>query len=237
MKKNSLSTHFQEITQFERKLYNDGVRYIAGIDEVGRGPLAGPFVVSAVILDLEKVFNNELWDFIREEDAHEINDIKLYAQINDSKKILPKKRNKLSSFIKKEAISYSIELFSPEQVDELGISEITQLAFYGAMKKLKIKPEFIFTDTFEIKKLTKEHQTNIIRGDSKSISIAAASIVAKVFRDNIMVEMHKKYPVYGFDRHKGYGTEYHIRALYEYGPCEIHRKSFHPVKNLIEKLL
>ena len=226
--------HFQEITQFERNLYNNGIKYIAGIDEVGRGPLAGPFVVSAVILDLDKIFSEELEQLINDvQSAEKQEEILLYTKINDSKLLSPKKRDVLAEFIKKEALSYSIELFSPEKVDELGISEITQLSFYNAIKNLKIKPEFVLTDTFEVKKLTKEHQTNIVRGDTKSISIAAASIVAKVYRDNIMVEMHKKYPVYGFDKHKGYGTEYHIRALYEYGPCEIHRKSFHPVKDLL----
>jgi len=229
--------HFQEITQYERNLYNKGIKYIAGIDEVGRGPLAGPFVVSAVILDLDKIFSREL--------EYLINDIKnsergseawCYSQINDSKLVCAKKRDILADFIKKEAVSYSIELFSPEKVDELGISEITQLAFYNAVKNLKIKPEKVFTDTFEIKKLTQEGQTNIVSGDKKSISIAAASIVAKVYRDKIMIEEHLKYPVYGFDRHKGYGTKYHLEALYEYGPCEIHRKSFHPVKNLLKGL-
>lgn len=230
--------HFQEITQFERNLYNNGIKYVAGIDEVGRGPLAGPFVVSAVILDLDKIFSEELEKLINDVKCTEKQErYLLYTQINDSKMLSPKKRDLLADFIKKEAISYSIELFSPEKVDELGISEITQLSFFNALNNLKIKPEFVLTDTFEVKKLTKEHQTNIIRGDKKSISIAAASIVAKVYRDNIMVKMHKKYPVYGFDRHKGYGTEYHLRALYEYGPCKIHRKSFHPVKDLVEKLI
>jgi len=226
--------HFQEITQFERNLYNKGIKYIAGIDEVGRGPLAGPFVVSAVILDLDKIFSRELEQLINDIDTLDLEpEIYLYTKINDSKLLTPKKRDKLADFIKKEAVSYSIEVFSPEKVDSLGISEITQLAFYGAVKKLKVKPEHVFTDTFEIRKLTREHQVNIVSGDKKSISVAAASIVAKVFRDNIMICMHDKYPVYGFDRHKGYGTKYHIDALYKYGPCVIHRKSFHPVKDYI----
>lgn len=227
--------HFQEITQFERKLYNDGIKYIAGIDEVGRGPLAGPFVVSAVILDLDKILSEEF--------THIINDIQCideeskewcYSQINDSKLINSRKRGKLADFIKKESISYSIVSLPSKEVDELGISEVTQIAFFNAIKKLKIKPEKVFTDTFEVKRLTKEDQLNIISGDKKSISIAAASIVAKVYRDNVMIEEHTKYPVYGFDKHKGYGTRYHLQALYSNGPCEIHRKSFHPVKNLIE---
>lgn len=228
--------HFQEITQFERNLYNKGIKYIAGIDEVGRGPLAGPFVVSAVILDLDKIFSKELEYLINDVQSMEKgSEAWCYSQINDSKLVSAKKRDVLADFIKKEAVSYSIELFPPEKIDELGISEVTQLAFYNAVKNLNIKPEKVFTDTFEIKKLTQEDQTNIISGDKKSISIAAASIVAKVYRDKIMIEEHIKYPVYGFDKHKGYGTKYHLEALFKHGPCEIHRKSFHPVKGLLKQ--
>ena len=251
--------NFQEITQYERKLFNDGIKYVAGIDEVGRGPLAGPFVVSAVILDLEKIFDKDLWDLLENKEKNQRaekpknNDVGyiettlkekfnrderlLYTQIRDSKKVSPKKRNILSDFIKKEAISYSVEVFQPEEVDEMGISELTQVAFFNAVRNLKIKPQFVLTDTFEIRKITKEQQLNIVSGDNKSISIASASIVAKVFRDNIMIDMHKKYPVYGFDHHKGYGTKYHIEALCAHGPCEIHRKSFEPLKTLIKKSL
>jgi len=267
--------NFQEITQFERKLFNHGIRYVAGIDEVGRGPLAGPFVVSAVILDLEKIFSEEfrkILDILEKtvEDKSDttpsmvenavigikkgklgkkeigeknlkINDVlkdqdgnlnfKLYNQINDSKKISAKKRVLLSEFIKREAISYSIEVFEAEELDRIGISELTQRAFFKSIVDLKVKPQYVLTDTFEVAKITKNHQKNIISGDSKSISIASASIVAKVFRDNIMVEMHQKYPVYGFDRHKGYGTKMHIEALQKHGPCEIHRRSFEPLKS------
>jgi len=226
--------YFKKITQFERKLYEDGIKYIAGIDEVGRGPLAGPFVVSAVVLDLDKIFSIKL-----DEWSSTNNDVKQlplfpYTQIRDSKKVSANKRERLADFIRKEAISYSIATFSPREVDSLGISALTQRAFYNVIQKLSNKPQFILTDTFEIDKITKRHQTNIIRGDDRSISIAAASIVAKVYRDNIMVGMHKKYPNYGFDRHKGYGTKAHIEALYKFGPCEIHRRSFNPVKSMLE---
>ena len=231
---------FQEITQYERKLYNDGIKYIAGIDEVGRGPLAGPFVVSAVILDLEKIFGRDFEELI---EKLKINDIRcrekdnnkelLYTQIKDSKKVTPKKRDILADFIKNEAISYSIEVFGPEEVDKYGVSQITQLAFFKAVKDLEVKPQYVLTDTFEVKKITKEEQINIVKGDNKSISIAAASIVAKVYRDNIMVEMHKKYPIYGFDRHKGYGTRYHMDILRSQGPCEIHRKTYEPIKSML----
>lgn len=225
--------YFQKITQFERKLYEDGIKYIAGIDEVGRGPLAGPFVVSAVILDLDKLFSVKLDDF--PEKLSEAKQLPLfsYTQIKDSKKVSANKRERLADFIKKEAISYSIATFSSKDVDNLGITALTQKAFYNVTQKLSNRPQFILTDTFEVDKITKRHQTNIINGDNRSISIAAASIVAKVYRDNIMVGMHKKYPNYGFNRHKGYGTRAHIEALYEFGPCEIHRRSFNPVKTLL----
>lgn len=229
---------FQEITQYERKLYNDGVKYIAGIDEVGRGPLAGPFVVSAVILDLDKIFSKELELMINDTELEKKpKGMFLYTRINDSKLLSPKNREMLAKFIRKEAVSYSIELLPPEKLDEIGISEATQICFFNAIKNLNTIPEVILTDTFEVKKLIKDCQINITKGDTKSISIASASIVAKVYRDNIMVEMHEKYPMYGFDRHKGYGTKYHIEALYKYGPCEIHRKSFSPVKEMFNKPL
>ncbi len=232
---------FQEITQFEKKLYNNGIKYIAGIDEVGRGPLAGPFVVSAVMLDLEKIFNKEMFNLLENNgndqkiDTDRNNDF-LYTRIRDSKKVSSNIRNILANFIKKEAISYSIEVFEPKEVDKMGISELTQLAFSNSVKNLKIKPQYILTDTFEIRSITKEHQLNIVSGDNKSISIASASIIAKVYRDNIMIEMHKKYPIYGFDQHKGYGTKHHIEALHKHGPCEIHRKSFEPLKTIIREV-
>ena len=226
--------YFRKDTQFERKLYEDGIKLIAGIDEVGRGPLAGPFVVSAVILDLDKLFSIKLDEL--PEKLSESKQLPLfpYTQIKDSKQVSARKREVLAEFIKKEAISYSIVTLPPEEVDKLGISATTQKAFFNAIQKLGKKPQHVLTDTFEIVKLTKEHQINIIRGDTRSISIAAASIVAKVYRDNIMCEMHKKYPNYGFDCHKGYGTKAHMDAIYRFGPCEIHRKSFNPVKSILE---
>lgn len=275
---------FQEITQYEKKLYDKGIKYVAGIDEVGRGPLAGPFVVSAVILDLEKIFNPDFQKMLSDnvvekrielksvgikgknkemnkkiggeksiedvkkskEEVYRNNDEKhfknfensennilLYKQIRDSKKVTPKRREILSEFIKTEAISYSIEVFEPEEIDNLGISELTQKAFFQAIKKLKIKPQYVLTDTFEVARITKDHQQNIINGDGKSLSIASASIVAKVFRDNLMVEEAKKYPEYSFEKHKGYGTKVHIEALMKFGPCKIHRKSFEPIKSIL----
>jgi len=145
-------------------------------------------------------------------------------------------REILANFIKKDAISFQIERFEPEEIDKIGISALTKKAFFQVIKRLSIKPQFVLTDAFEITNITKNNQKNIINGDQKSITIASASIVAKVFRDNIMVELAKKYPNYGFEKNKGYGTAIHLKALKEFGPCEIHRKSFEPIKSkLIRK--
>lgn len=207
---------------YEQKLYSQGIRYIAGLDEVGRGPLAGPFVVGAVILDLKKIFN-----------ALTNDPQSIYHKINDSKKVPEKRRREISQFVIKESISYSIIKVDAPDLDSMGLSKTTQFAFYEALQKLAIKPEYVLTDAFEIKKLTKESQQNIIGGDGKSITIAAASIIAKVYRDAIMVEMSKVYPHYGFENHKGYGTKQHLQAITEQGICQIHRKSYEPIKTLV----
>lgn len=260
---------FQEITQFERILYNNGVKLIAGVDEVGRGPLAGPFVVSAVILNLEKIFSTDIQRDVEESRGRAVtyknflankgkrgelntkeitrkparnndvlyvqnaeNESILYGKIRDSKKVTPKMRKILANFIKEQAISFQMEIFEPEEIDKLGISALTQKAFSQVTNNLQIKPQFVLTDAFEVTGITKKNQKNIIKGDQKSISIASASIVAKVFRDNIMVELAKKYPDYGFEKNKGYGTGDHLKAIEKFGPCEIHRKSFEPIKSL-----
>jgi ribonuclease HII len=215
-----------ELMSFEKDLYGRGIRLIAGVDEVGRGPLAGPFVAGAVILDIERLL----------QDTHINNDVedgkmlRLYNLINDSKKVSPKRREEISNFLISAVISYSIVEISVEELDEIGISETTQRAFFQCIQKLKVKPEHILTDAFNIKKIANENQTNINRGDTKSVSIAAASIMAKVYRDKLMYKMHLKYPQYGFDHNKGYGTKQHINALNSFGVCPIHRKSFRPVK-------
>ena len=217
--------------QYEKNLLSQGKTLIAGVDEAGRGPLAGPLVAAAVILDLVKVKN--VFDQARTNNDVKQNEHHFYTQIKDSKKITPKKRLYLDELIRKEAISYSIITISHKKIDSHGIGEANQLAFFETVKNLDTKPDHVFTDHFEIKKLTREHQTNIVRGDNLSVSIAAASIVAKVHRDKIMLQMHLKYPKYGFDTHKGYGTKKHFEALHRHGPCIIHRKSFEPVKSIL----
>lgn len=232
---------FPENIKYEKKLFDQGIKLIAGVDEVGRGPLAGPFVVGSVILDFKIIL--ELYKFVESlkelnGDRFRINDIKSqkfaeYALINDSKKITQKKRELLFDFITHNAVSYSIAVIDVETLDRQGVSETTQKAFYQAVSDLKTKPEHVFVDGFEIKKLTQKDQTVLIGGDSKSISIGAASILAKVYRDRHMVELHNKYPMYGFDKHKGYGTRQHLEAIKSYGICDIHRKSYEPIKSML----
>lgn len=197
--------------EFETELYNNGINFIAGIDEVGRGPLVGPVVTAAVILP--KDFYDE--------------------RINDSKKLTEKKRELLYNVIMKNALSVGIGMSSPEVIDEINILNATKKAMIEAINNLSIKPEHLLIDAVKLD--INIPQTSIIKGDAKSESIAAASIIAKVTRDRMMVELDKKYPMYDFKHNKGYGTKKHIEALYEYGPISEHRKSFAPVSELTNK--
>lgn len=197
--------------EFETELYNNGINFIAGIDEVGRGPLVGPVVTAAVILP--KDFYDE--------------------RINDSKKLTEKKRELLYDVIMENAISVGIGMSSPEVIDEINILNATKKAMIEAVNNLSIKPEHLLIDAVKLD--IDIPQTSIIKGDAKSESIAAASIIAKVTRDRMMVELDKKYPMYDFKHNKGYGTKKHIEALYEYGPIKEHRKSFAPVSELTSK--
>jgi ribonuclease HII len=215
------------LIELERELFNKGIRYIAGVDEVGRGPLAGPMVIGAVILDIGKILNRN----------YDVSFEKLYEKINDSKKVTEKNRIELAKFIKENCLAFSIIEISHTELDLTGISKSTQKAFFESIKNLKVLPQHIFTDAFPIKSISKEKQTNIIKGDSRSISIAAASIIAKVYRDDLMTSYAERYPEYGFEKHKGYGTKLHKEAIYKYGPCEIHRKSFEPIKSLVRDKL
>ncbi|MDO4965960.1 MAG: ribonuclease HII [Lachnospiraceae bacterium] len=195
-----------EMFSYERE-YAD-YEYICGIDEVGRGPLAGPVVTCAVILPKDC-------------------DI-LY--LNDSKKVSEKKRELLYDEIMEKAVAVSIGEASWERIDEINILQATYEAMRTAVNNLSVKPDILLNDAVTIP-LVDIKQVPIIKGDAKSASIAAASIVAKVTRDRMMVEFDDKYPGYGFAKHKGYGTAQHIQALKELGPCEIHRRSF--IKNFI----
>lgn len=197
--------------EFETELYSNGINFIAGIDEVGRGPLVGPVVTAAVILP--KDFYDE--------------------RINDSKKLTEKKRELLYDVIMENALSVGIGMSSPEVIDEINILNATKKAMIEAINNLSVKPEHLLIDAVKLD--IDIPQTSIIKGDAKSESIAAASIIAKVTRDRMMVELDKKYPMYDFKHNKGYGTKKHIEALYKYGPLKEHRKSFAPVSELTNK--
>lgn len=197
--------------EFENELYNKGIKYIAGIDEVGRGPLIGPVVTAAVILPV---------DYFDE-------------RIQDSKKLTEKKRELLYDVIMENAISVGIGMSSNEVIDEINILEATKKAMIEAVNNLSIKPEHLLIDAVKLD--IDIPQTSIIKGDAKSLSIAAASIIAKVTRDRMLIELDKKHPEYDFKHNKGYGTKKHIEAIYKYGVLKEHRKTFEPIKSIIEK--
>ena len=209
--------------------------YISGTDEAGRGPLAGPIVIASVILNKEHFSTTKNWQQESKPDIPTNNDIsyaevlKTYSMIDDSKKLSVKKREVLAEFIKSFAICYSIIEISSEEIDELGITQANSIGFYKSIKSLETRPDFMLTDHFPIPNINMKKQTNITRGDSISLSIAAASILAKTHRDNLMTKLHEKHPEYGFDRHKGYGTKLHFEMIEKYGPCKVHRHSFYPI--------
>lgn len=242
-------------TKYEKEQFQKGNRLIAGVDEVGRGPLAGPMVTAAVVFKPETLIS--LFEFYKNlSDSENLNSTetkevksdnltisknintilpKELFEIKDSKKLSEKKRERLAEFIKDYALDYSIQVIEREIIDEKGISPATQMGFFNAINALGENWEFVLTDNFQINAIPNYKQLNIPKGDDKSISIAAASIIAKVHRDNILKVMALKYPEYGFEKHKGYGTKAHIEAIIKYGPCEIHRKSFEPIKTMLEQ--
>lgn len=203
-----------DLYKFEEELYDSGQQVICGVDEVGRGPLAGPLVVCACILP----------PFLR------------IKGINDSKKLTEKKREELYKIIIKEAIAYEVVFVSVEDVDNLNIYQATKKGMLEAISKLNVKPEHCLIDAMPLGELDIPH-TSIIHGDARCASIAAASIIAKVTRDHYMEKMDIKYPNYGFKKHKGYGTKIHLDALDKYGPTPIHRKTFGPVRKFYSKQL
>lgn len=196
------------ITYYENQCRQNGYKLIAGIDEVGRGPLAGPVVTAAVIL--------------KEND--------LIEGINDSKKLSAAKRKSLYDIIIDRAISYAFGVVSSEEIDSINILQATYKAMRQALASLNVKPDFVLADAVTIPDIDIKQQ-GIIKGDAKSISIGAASIIAKVYRDRMMDEYAKIYPEYGFEQNKGYGSQSHIEAIKKYGPCPIHRKTF--IKNFV----
>lgn len=181
----------------------DACAYICGIDEAGRGPLAGPVVAAAAVLP---------------------KDCQIFY-LNDSKKLSEKKRDLLFDEIKEKAVAYGIGIVSPQVIDEINILQATYEAMRQAISQLNVIPEILLNDAVTIPGVD-IMQVPIVKGDAKSVSIAAASILAKVTRDRMMMEYDQIYPEYGFAKHKGYGTAAHIAALKEYGPCPIHRRTF-----------
>ncbi len=191
--------------EHERKYWDAGIQHVAGVDEVGRGCFAGPVVAAAVVLP---------------------SNFKATDKINDSKKLSAKVRKELSAIIKEHALSYSIAEISVPVINKIGVGKAAQMAFTQAVKNLKHEPQHILMDAFLIQSITPKMQTPIIKGDSISISIAAASIIAKVYRDELMEKLHSQYEKYDFFTNKGYGTKKHREAIKQFGLCDLHRTSF-----------
>lgn len=195
-----------DLLKYEKELYKKGIRFICGVDEVGRGPLVGPVVAAAIILPINYHLEG----------------------LNDSKKLSEKKREELYPKIIKDAISYGVGMIDAKTIDEINIYEATKLAMYEAINSLKIKPEHVLIDAMPLN--LDVPNTSIIHGDATSASIAAASIVAKVTRDHMMDDLDSLYPMYGFKKHKGYPTKFHLEMLEKYGPLDNYRFSYGPVK-------
>lgn len=200
----------QTLMRYENALYEEGVRYIAGLDEAGRGPLAGPVVAAAVILPSDCLLEG----------------------VDDSKKLSKKTRTTLDVEIKRKALDWSIGIVFPPLLDDINIYQATKLAMSNAIATLSLRPDHLIIDAVKLTEV-RIPQTPLIKGDSLSLSVASASILAKVERDRIMDGFEELFPGYGFGQHKGYATRAHIKALMELGPCPIHRRSFEPVKSLI----
>ena len=192
------------LKQIDKEFFDMGLKYVCGIDEAGRGPLAGPVVVASVILPKDSMIEG----------------------VNDSKKVTESRREKLYDIILDEAISYGIGIIHQEEIDEINILQATKKGLHEAVQKMDIKPNVILVDALTGIDTLGIPYKSIIKGDAKSYSIAAASIIAKVTRDRIMREWDKIYPEYGFAGHKGYGTAKHIEAIKKYGLTPIHRKTF-----------
>ena len=201
-----------DLLKREKELYKEGYHFICGCDEAGRGPLVGPVVAGAVILPE----NYEL------------------EGLTDSKQLSEKKREKYFPIIKKEAIAYGIGIVDAKTIDEINIYEASRLAMKKAIANMKVKPDYVLTDAMPIKDLNVPVEP-IIHGDALSLSIAAASVLAKVTRDHILMELDEKYPQYEFARHKGYPTKRHLELLKLYGPTEDYRFTYRPVRDLISK--
>lgn len=190
--------------KYEDRYWNEGLEFVAGVDEAGRGPLAGPVVAAAVILPKHLSIDG----------------------VNDSKKLSPRQREELYHIIYDRALSVGVGIVSHRVIDRINIYQASILAMRKAVEKLELLPSIVLADGNSFRHESWRYE-NIVDGDAKSIAIAAASIIAKVTRDALMREYHEQFPVYGFDRHKGYGTKLHLEAIRAHGICPIHRRSFH----------
>ncbi len=201
-----------DLYKYENELYAKGINYIGGVDEVGRGPLVGPVVAACCVLPKDFILDG----------------------LTDSKKLSEKKRNIFFEYIKEHALAYGIGIIGPGKIDEVNIYEATKLAMYQAIEQVekKINLEHVLIDAMPLD--LDISSTSIIKGDSKSISIAAASVLAKVTRDKMMYDLDELYPMYGFGSHKGYPTKKHIEAINKYGLIEGYRKTYGPVKKVLE---
>lgn len=197
--------------EYEEKLYKEGINFIAGVDEVGRGPLNGPVVSACVVLPK---------DFVLE-------------GLNDSKKLTEKKRDKYFDIIMEKAIGVGIGMVSPEEIDEINIYEAAKKSMMLAIENCNCKIDHVLIDAMKLE--LDIPSTSIIKGDAKSITIAAASVIAKVTRDRMMYELDEKYPMYGYKSHKGYPTKKHIEAINKYGLIDGYRKTFGPVRDYLSK--
>ena len=203
----------EDLYKYEKELYDKGLKYIGGVDEVGRGPLIGSVVAACVVLPK---------DFILE-------------GLTDSKKLSEKKRDNFYNIIKEKAIAIGIGIVDEKKIDEINIYEATKIAMKEAIKNTNIKLEHVLIDAMPLD--IDVDTTSIIKGDSKSISIAAASVIAKVTRDKMMYELDEKYPMYDLVHNKGYGTKKHIEAIKKYGITKYHRTSFKPVSDFQDKIV
>lgn len=206
MKKNNYDNY-----QYENDLYQQGKEYIAGVDEVGRGPLAGPVVAAAVIMPKNCYIEG----------------------VTDSKKLSAKKRALLKKEIESNALAIGIAFVDEKTIDEVNIYQASKLAMIEALNKLEIKPDVVLVDAMPLE--LEIPSISIIKGDEKSFMIGCASIIAKETRDDFMIELDKKYPEYEFAKHKGYPTKAHIEAVKKYGILEIHRKTYRPISNMIKE--
>ncbi len=205
-----------KLALFDGSLRRQGCRLIAGVDEAGRGPLAGPVVAAAVILG-ERV------------------DL---PGVDDSKKLTAKQRERAFGLVVRGSLAVGVGIVSPEEIDRINILQASLKAMSFALCSLNLRPDLILVDGNRIprvlpRNINPEAVRAVIGGDSLSLAVASASIIAKCLRDSLMKTHHQEFPYYGFDRHKGYGTRYHVAALIKYGPCAIHRRSFEPVKSLM----